>query len=91
MRECKELIAKGVCDKAFIWNTSNCGCQYYKSCDFSEYLDYKNFRWVDKLVERSSAEKCTENIEKTRLVDITSSKNENKHKCSSCTLYNFYD
>ena len=33
------------------------------------------------------AEECTENIEETRLVKINSSKNENKHKCSSCTLH----
>ena len=38
--KCKELIDKGVCDKGFIWNPSNCEC--YKSCDFREYLDYKN-------------------------------------------------
>ena len=38
---------------------------------------------VDKLVEE-----CTENIEETRLVEKVSAKNENKHKCSSCTLYN---
>ena len=36
-------------------------------------------------------EECTENIEETRLVEITSvelhsAKNENKHKCSSCML-----
>ena len=39
-------------------------------------------RSVDKL-----AEECAENIEGTRLVEITSAKNEKKHKCSSCTLY----
>ena len=65
MCECKELIDKGECDKAFVWNPSNYGCEYYKSCDFSEYLDYKNCkckkRLVDKLAEPSSAEKCTEN------------------------------
>ena len=33
------------------------------------------------------AEEFTENIEEKRLVKITSAKNENKHKCSSCTLY----
>ena len=89
--ECKELIDKGVCDKGFIWNPSNCECEYYKSCDFSEYLDYKNCkhkkRVVDILVERSSAEECTENMEETKLVEIASAKNENKHKCSSCMLY----
>ena len=29
---------------------------------------------------------CAENIEETRLTEIPSAKNENKHKCSSCTL-----
>ena len=29
--ECKELIDKGVCEKGYIWNPSNCGCD--KSCD----------------------------------------------------------
>ena len=36
---------------------------------------------VNKLVQE-----CTGNIEETRLVQITSAKNENKHKCSSCML-----
>ena len=80
-----------MCDKGFIWNPSNCECECYKSCDFSECLDYKNCkpkkRLVDILVERSSAEECTENIDETRLVEINSAKNENKHKCSSCMLY----
>ena len=40
--ECKELIDKGVCDKGFIWNASDCECECYKSCDFSEHLNYKN-------------------------------------------------
>ena len=28
--ECKESIDKGVCDKGFIWNPSNCECECYK-------------------------------------------------------------
>ena len=63
-----------MCDKEFICNPSNCEYECYKSCDFSEYLDYKNCECkkslVDKLLERSSADACTENIEETRLVDI---------------------
>ena len=39
--KCKELIGKSVCDKGFIWNPSKCECECYKSCDFSQYLDYK--------------------------------------------------
>ena len=84
--ECKELIDKGVSDKGFVWNPSNCECECYKSCDFSEYLDYKNCKCNKRLVDKLT-EECTENIEETRLVEITSSKNENNHKCSSCTLY----
>ena len=82
--ECKELIDKDVCDKGFIWNPSNCERECYKSYDFSEYLKFRECkkRLADKL-----AEECTENIEETKLVETTSSKNENKHKCSSCTLY----
>ena len=85
--ECKELIGKGVCDKGFIWNPSNCECECYKSCDFSEYLGYKNCKCkkslVDKLVQRGSAKECTENIEETRLVEINST--DCKH--NSCRLY----
>ena len=42
--ECKELISKGVCDRGYIWNPSNCECECDKSCDVGEYLDYKNCR-----------------------------------------------
>ena len=47
-QECKvspqivNVNGKGVCDKGFIWNPSNCECECYKACDFSECLDYKN-------------------------------------------------
>ena len=53
--ECKELIDKGVCNKGFIWNSSNCEYEGDKSCDVWEYLDYENCkcrkRLVDKVVE----------------------------------------
>ena len=38
--ECKELIDKGVCDKGYVWNPSNCECECDKSCNIGEYLDY---------------------------------------------------
>ena len=28
---------KGMCDKGFIWNPSNCECKCDKSCDIGEY------------------------------------------------------
>ena len=40
--ECKELIDKGVCDKGFIFNPSNCECECDKSCNTSQYLDYSD-------------------------------------------------
>ena len=40
--KCKELIGKGMCDKGFIWNPSNCECECDKLCDVGKYLDYKN-------------------------------------------------
>ena len=65
--ECRELIDKGVCDKRFIWDPSNCECECDRSFDVNEYLDYENWKCrkklVDKLVERSSTEECTENID----------------------------
>ena len=88
------MIDKGLLDKDFIWNPSNCEFECYKSCAFSEYLDYKNCkcknRLGNKLVERSSAEECTKNIEETRLVEINSTEcNSVEIKCkhNSCTLY----
>ena len=64
--ECKELIDKGICDKEFIWNTSNCECEYDKSCDVGEYLDYENCKCRKRLV-RKLLEECTENVEKVKL------------------------
>ena len=72
-----------MCDKGFIWNPSNCECEFDKSCDIGQYIDYENCKCRKKLVDRL-IEECTENTEETKLVE-----NENKHenKCSSCTLF----
>ena len=73
--ECKELIDKGVYDKGFIWNPSNCECECNKSCNVSEYLDYENckcrIKLVIKLIERSSAEECTENSDEVKIGEIS--------------------
>ena len=80
--ECKKLIDKGVCDKGFIWNLSNCLYECKKSCDVGEYLDYENCKCRKKLADKL-IEECTENVE----AKITLAEDENKHKCSSCTLH----
>ena len=79
--ECKELIDKGVCDKGYIWNPSNCECKCDKSCGIGEYLDYSNCKCKKKLVD-PLVEECTENIEETKLVNITI-ENENNSRCNS--------
>ena len=81
--ECKELIGKGICDKGFIWNPSNCEFVW-------EYLDYENCKCrkilVDKLID-----KCTENVEEAKITGITLFEcnfTEHKNKCkSSYTIY----
>ena len=40
--EFKELIDKGVCDKGYVWNPSNCRWKCNKSCIIGEYLDYSS-------------------------------------------------
>ena len=60
--ECKKLICKGSCDEGFIWNLSNCDCKCDKSCDVGEYLDYKNCKCRNKLVDKL-VEECIENID----------------------------
>ena len=80
--KCKELIDKGVYDKACIWNPRNCECECDKSCDDGEYLDYENCkcrkRLIDKLVDE-----CTETVEEVKPAIITLTQNENSYKYSS--------
>ena len=73
------MIDKDVSDKGFIWNPNNCECECDKSCDIGEYLDCSNCKCRKKLIDKL-VEECTENIEETRLVEKSSTKNKNKHK-----------
>ena len=84
--KCKELADKGVFDKGFIWNPSNCECECDNSCDVAEYLSYENCKCRKKLVDKLN-EECTENVEEVKLAKTTSAEHENKHKCSSGTLH----
>ena len=71
------MIDKGVCDKGFIWNQSNCECECDKSCDIGEYLDYENCKCRKKLVDKL-VEECTETNNEVKLAKITPAENENK-------------
>ena len=78
--DCKKLIDKGVCYKGFIWNLRNCQCECHKSCNISQYLDYSDCKCEKK--NYPLIEECTENDNKTKIVNITV-ENEN----SSCKVY----
>ena len=84
--ECKELIDKGVCDKGYICNPSNCECESDKSCDIGEYLDYKNCKCRKRLLDKI-VDECTKTVEEVKLAIITLAENENSYKYSSYTLY----
>ena len=85
---CKELIDKGVCDKGYFFNPSNCNCECDKSCGIGEYLDYSKWKCRKELID-SLVEECTENIDDTKLINKTSDKNKNKNKgqCNSYLVY----
>ena len=65
------MIDKGVCDKGFIWNPSNYGCECDKSCDIGEYLDCENCKYKKRLVDKL-VEKCTETVKEVKLAKVTS-------------------
>ena len=65
--ECKELVEKQECNKGFIWNPSKCNCECDKSCNISEYLDYKNCK-CRKKAAYSLAEECDKNTDKNEVI-----------------------
>ena len=97
--QCKKLIDKEVGDKGFICNPSNCGCEYAKACNTSQYLDYLDCsckkRLIDPLIEECAEnddeikivnKTITKNGDETKLVNKTITKNENSY-CNSCKVY----
>ena len=97
--DCKELIDKGVYDKGFIFNPSNCKCECDKSCNTSQYLDYLDCKCKKKIIDLI-VEECieyddnetikkktvTKNDNKTKLVIIIVTKNDNQTKIVIITV-----
>ena len=75
------MIDKGVCDKGYAWNPSNCECECDKSCDIGEYLDYESCKCRKRLVDKGWSDECDEIVEEVKILD------KNEDKCSSCILY----
>ena len=87
--ECKELIDKCLRDKGYIFNSINCKCEYHKSCNTSQYLDYLDCQCKNKIIDLI-VEKCTEyDDDKTKLVNITDNQTKivNKTVKNSCKVY----
>ena len=80
-----ELISKGTCDTGFVWNPSNCDCECDKSCDFGEYLDYKNCKCRKKLIDKL-LEECSENIDGNEMI-YNGTLNDYENVCNSCTIH----
>ena len=77
------MIDKGVYDKGYTWNPSNCECKCDKSRDISEYLDYESCKYRKRLIDKL-VDECDGNIdEEANLVEI----NSTKCKHNSCILY----
>ena len=84
------MIDKGVCDKGFIWNPSNCECEFDKSFDIGEYLDYENCKCRKELVDKL-VDKCTENVEEVKIAKytLTEMKISTNAVLAHCTLCYF--
>ena len=81
------MIDKGICDKRFIWNPSNCEWECDKLCNVGEYLGYENCKCRKKLVDKL-VEECTANIDEVKITAMALFERDNECK-SSCTIYVF--
>ena len=76
--------------KNFFWNPSNCESECDKSCDKREYLDYKNCKCRQKIVDKL-VEECSENIDENEMIYNKTMNaipfNVNAKVCNSCMIY----
>ena len=98
--ECKELTYKGIFDKGFILNPSNCECECDKSCNIGELLGYKSCKCRNKIVDKL-LEECSKNIDGNKMVHNETLNeillnavpldaiplNVYKKMCNFCTIY----
>ena len=79
------MIDKGSWDKECIWNPNNCNCEFDKSCDIGEYLDYKNCKCREKLIDKL-VEECSENCDGNEMIN-NKTLNDYKNVYNPCTIY----
>ena len=90
--KCICRLDKIICNSKQRWHEDKCRCECKEcececdnSCSIGEYLDYSSCKCRKKLVD-PLLEECTENINETKLVNITV-KNKNNDRCRSCVVY----
>ena len=77
-----DLFDKGICNKGFIWNTNNRECEFGKSCDVGEYLDYE----IVSAGKNQLIKEFTENIDEVKTARMALNQGANDCK-SSYTIY----
>ena len=83
--KCKELSDKAICDNGFTWNPINYDCACNKLCFVGEYLDCKNCKCRNKLVDKL-VEELSEKIDGNEMI-YNKTLNDYKKIFYSCTLY----
>ena len=79
------MIDKGRCDRGFIWNPSIWECEYDKSCDVWEYVDYANCKCWKRLIGKL-VEECSEDANGNEMIHNVTL-NDHRKVCNSCTIY----
>ena len=62
----EDLIDKGVCDKGYFWNPSNCQCECAKLCGIGDYLASKSCVCKNTLIGKL-VEECTSVIDENKV------------------------
>ena len=71
------------CDDGFVWNPST--CEYDKSCDNGEHLDYENCKCKKRLIDKL-VEECGEDVNGNETIyNVTL--NDHRIVCNSCTTH----
>ena len=84
MCACKYRLNKGRRDDRFIWNPSTFERKCDKSCGIWEYLDYANFKYSERLIDKL-ADECNENIDGDEMI-YNATLYDYKRVCKPCTL-----
>ena len=83
--KCKCRLDSSVCNSKQRWNDDKCRSECKELTD--KGVCNKEFIWNPSNYECECDKSCGVDGEEVKLAKITSTKDENKHKCSYCTLH----